>query len=165
MLDRARAGVANRYRTISAGLRRRYGSGRPDRARAAAGRRRVLQTLMIAVGLASLDRHAWGFGDDADGCAWITDLFSNPAAAQSLGRLYLASHAEEADSGFLTAMLFGLPHGQPWAGGAEGARRHLALEQRRDFAESRIAVVDGWILSRTEARICALVACLRASGC
>jgi len=31
------------------------------------------------------------------------------------------------------------------------------LEYARDFAEGRVVRVDGWILSRTEARLCAAV--------
>jgi hypothetical protein len=130
---------------------------------ASAGRRRVLQTLAIAVGLATLDRDKWRFGEAWDGSGWIGGLFSDPAAAQSLGRIYLATHLDEADSGVLTAMLFPSPMGRRRTGGARAARRHLASARRNDFAEGRIAVVDGWILSQTEARVCALVACSQVS--
>jgi hypothetical protein len=35
-------------------------------------------------------------------------------------------------------------------------RRALALRTRRDFAEGRTVRVEGWILSRTEARLYAI---------
>jgi hypothetical protein len=34
---------------------------------------------------------------------------------------------------------------------------HLAQLRQRDFEYGEIAVVDGWILARTEARACALL--------
>jgi hypothetical protein len=35
----------------------------------------------------------------------------------------------------------------------------IALQRQHEFAAGETVYVDGWILSRTEAQICALVAC------
>lgn len=35
-------------------------------------------------------------------------------------------------------------------------RRHLARAVREDFASGRVAQVEGWVLARTEARLCGL---------
>jgi hypothetical protein len=39
-------------------------------------------------------------------------------------------------------------------------RKMLLLQQRQDFEQGRIVMVQGWILSETEARLCALAAFL-----
>lgn len=45
------------------------------------------------------------------------------------------------------------------AGADERMLRHLLAQlQRRDFAEAHTVSVNGWLLSRTEARLCAIAA-------
>ena len=39
-----------------------------------------------------------------------------------------------------------------------GAARHVEAARRRDFATGEVLAVDGWVVARTEARLCALVA-------
>lgn len=69
-------------------------------------------------------------------------------AARALGRAYLAEHPEEA--GRLRALL--ARNATPLGAG------ELRARIRRDFEEVRLVRVRGWLLSRTEARLCALVA-------
>jgi len=69
-----------------------------------------------------------------------------------LGRSYLAARPFEADRAALARAL-----------GAVGAcapkiASRLELRRRRDFARGEIIVVEGWVLARSEARACALLA-------
>jgi hypothetical protein len=83
-----------------------------------------------------------------------------PSAA-AIGRAYLAHFPEEAEPSALTRRIVGdvasseaalmrLDDRSLW--------NRLAARRRADFAEGRLATVDGWLLSRTEARLCALAA-------
>lgn len=72
-----------------------------------------------------------------------------------LGRLYLAQVPQEADRGVLLALV---------AGGEAASRprydglwRIVAERRVLDMAAGDVAVVDGWILSKAEARFAALV--------
>jgi len=81
----------------------------------------------------------------------------DPAGARRIGVLYLERHPEEADPTLLEARI---------AEGAEldgvrcptTAATALAAAGRRDFREGRTVQVEGWVLGRTELRLCAWVA-------
>lgn len=87
----------------------------------------------------------------------LTALFVHRPSARAVGRAYLRTAPQEADAGTL---LHRLRAEAPDLFAAE--RRHLrqaaAERLRRDFAEGRTVTVRGWLLSRTEARLCALCA-------
>ena len=94
----------------------------------------------------------------SDACRRLVEsLFLDPDAAARLGRRYLVLHPHERD---VASMLDGLlePGERP---SRAGLRRRLRARQRHDFAGGVTVIVDGWILSRTEARLCAAVALLR----
>lgn len=78
---------------------------------------------------------------------------SDRASARRIGRAYLAAYPAEADAPRLTAQL-------AQALGAARGRRDLRLALRRavrdDMRHGRSVLVDGWVLARTEARLCAL---------
>jgi len=67
-------------------------------------------------------------------------------AATAVGEAYLARFPEEKKSLRLHLALAGV------------GPQNVNDVVRRDFAAGRIVQVDGWMLSRTEARLCALVA-------
>ena len=71
-----------------------------------------------------------------------------------VGRSYLKKVPDEANREKLAALLPSLK------GSKRLAARIRALRDRvaRDFAENRIVLLEGWLLSRTEARAAALVA-------
>ncbi|UEM22355.1 hypothetical protein JL100_006305 [Skermanella mucosa] len=83
-------------------------------------------------------------------------LLRSPAAARRIGRAYLETAADEADPAKLVTLIVG--------DGADGGTadgdllRHVAERQRADFAAGRTVKLDGWVLSRTEARLYALAA-------
>ncbi len=121
-------------------------------------RRRLIGTAALAAlpgGAWLLDR--WGAGESI--VARLAGLIERRADAQALGRAYLRLHPEEAAPEPLVEQLL------PGAGrGSESLRRlttsdlrEAARRQReRDFARGDTVVIDGWILARTEARLCAL---------
>ncbi len=78
----------------------------------------------------------------------IQALFDDLPAAQSLGRLYLAQNRDPAP------LLRPAPGSEP----AGAIRARVARCRARDFAAGDTAVLDGWIFSRTEARLLALAA-------
>ncbi len=82
--------------------------------------------------------------------AALLDLFDDPARARGLGRAYLATAATDANA-LAVAVMAGLP-------GTGRLRTEVATLIRADYAAGRIECVDGWLLSRTEARLCAIAA-------
>ena len=91
--------------------------------------------------------------DDA-AVAAIRALITHRADADQLGRAYLAMHRDERSSAALLRHLLGP---MPPASAAETPGR-IAARIRADYRAARTVTVEGWILSRTEARLCALVA-------
>ena len=91
----------------------------------------------------------------------LRDLLTHRASAARIGRAYLESEPHEADVGLLVRDL-----AADWPGGpaalAELPETTLARlvsdRTRRDFAEGETVMLDGWVLSRTELRLCALTA-------
>lgn len=90
----------------------------------------------------------------------LAGCLSHPGSARPVGARYLAGAPGEAHPLLLTALIAGSLHAVRAMAGADRQtlRRLLAARQRSDFASQHIVAVDGWILSRTEARLCALSA-------
>lgn len=129
-------------------------------------RRRFLAWLLgsLALGAPLASRLARAGGDlaDREALAWIDELIPHPESAARLGRSYLAAHPEHADRRLLLGNLeraatSGLgstnPPGDP-------AQRVAGLRQtvRHDYTRGEVVVVDGWLLSITEAQLYALTA-------
>lgn len=93
---------------------------------------------------------------DASLEAVVGELFSDVADAQVIGRRYLTLYPEKASRSVLLAelkMTYPLVAGQQ-------TRLKKTLSQRRQqqFLEGDTVIVDGWVLARCEAQICALLA-------
>lgn len=73
-------------------------------------------------------------------------------AAIPLGQLYLRSHKTEADLDVLADLLLERLQGTT----GNDLRRTLALAVQEDFERDDVVYLDGWLLSRTEVRLCAL---------
>jgi hypothetical protein len=123
-----------------------------------AARRRFLQAsgglvLACASGLAGalFDGEAADAGRSSD--QGLSELFRSPRKARALGERYLALHPEAAGRAALAARL-GLD-AAPIS--RASLRERLASLRERDFAQRRIVAIDGWILARSEAEICALL--------
>jgi hypothetical protein len=89
----------------------------------------------------------------------VLQMFAATASAVVLGRLYLNRYPEE-DS--LDALVLHLRLQTRNEGFADhdaelGAlHEHIRSQVRRDFESGNCVQIDGWVLSRTEARACAL---------
>jgi hypothetical protein len=99
-------------------------------------------------------------GDDLT--AWLRHARS----AAVVGREYLKIAPREADAAVLRHLI-GDDRAMAAATGrasARAMREHLRTRARQDFEDGRIVTLQGWILSVTEARLCALVALERPSA-
>jgi hypothetical protein len=84
------------------------------------------------------------------------DLFTDLDPPREIGHRYLQSFSHERNCRFLKRAITGDKQLQD----ARQLRTLLAQKREHDFRTGDIAIVDGWILSRTEARACALMALL-----
>lgn len=93
----------------------------------------------------------------------LENALSDAASARALGSAYLARHPEEADTAALARRVMALlaPYARPTAAGRELAEA-LARLRTTDFRRGDIVDLDGWVLSRSEVMVCALVAAVRA---
>lgn len=87
------------------------------------------------------------------GCGWWDEPDGTVAGIAAVGEAYLATAPGERDEAVLRAAL--PPHG---ADDPEAALAELAPAIAEDFATGRTVVLDGWLLSLTEARVAALAA-------
>lgn len=81
----------------------------------------------------------------------LTGLLADMASARQIGRAYLQGTPGDADRDCLTAQLVARLEG-------DVSRETLVACCRADFADGRTVMVNGWMLSQTEARLCALAA-------
>lgn len=91
----------------------------------------------------------------------LTHFFLHKESAKVIGVEYLRVAPMEADVQLLTGLIcsFEEKRRAEFAHADAGKLRILLLrQQRQDFERGRIVNVHGWILSRTEARLCALAA-------
>jgi hypothetical protein len=100
-----------------------------------------------AVGVAAAG--AWRLLDTS-GPGVLGDFFGDDEAARSVGEAYLTTHPEEAGK----ETLLGLLDFSPTTAAVSHQRLRAAV--RADYERSNLVLVEGWYLSRTEARICAL---------
>ena len=111
-------------------------------------RRRFGMTLLNCLALVTIPTDPRAETDDLASC------LADRASASAVGAAYLRMHPEHASRAVLLDHL-ALPDG------------HLSPEQiavaiecriRSDFVHQRTLVLDRWLLSRTEALVCALIA-------
>jgi len=122
-------------------------------------RRTMLISAAAATG-AAVACIAWRFSDDSSDDYLSPDLSRVFAGyklyAVSVGESYLQCTPHEADpivlAGLLKIDARRLPTDQA------ALRRFVRDRIREDFAEGRTTDVNGWILSSTEARLCAMTA-------
>jgi len=89
----------------------------------------------------------------------LADAFDNKTSARIVGGEYLRSHPAEADASWLADQIFqGDISSRIQYLGSEKADRKALIKRRiqEDFRLGRIVHVRTWMLSQTEARLCAL---------
>jgi hypothetical protein len=96
---------------------------------------------------------------------WLLALIGDPDATRRIGEAYLAGHEDEQDAGLLIALLRSSLADDAVPSEPEAvAPRERQMAMRRlieeEFRQERVVDVDGWILSRSEARLYALHAML-----
>ena len=125
-----------------------------------ATRRSLLALCGVVGAMAALGRrsHADPRMSDVDFAKCVSGLFSDLTGCKRLGWENLNSHTEEADIGILVALLCGPDFGVRRLVVPAILRRSIAQRCAQDFQNDRITHIDGWVLARTEARACALVA-------
>ncbi len=105
--------------------------------------------LALAAAYAALPRATLVFETD------VSNLGPASPALAALGRSYLAAYPDEGDAEKLLRGIAG-NRAQPCS---RAAWCDLIRERRADeFAHADTVIVDGWILARCEARLCALQA-------
>lgn len=76
---------------------------------------------------------------------------------EDLGRRYLATRPQEDDPARLRALLGLTGSLDPSRPGGAAERSDLRRRARDDYAAGRTVQINGWVVSRTEARQCALL--------
>lgn len=126
-------------------------------------RRRTFLLAAAASGLSLAGRSlgSWPFSQaplsESERLAALLDTES----ARVVGREYLRAFPAEASRGALTARVVEqLPGGiRAVASASDGRLRELLLRvTAEDFGDLRTVELRGWVLARTEARLCALAA-------
>lgn len=93
---------------------------------------------------------------EADANRCLLQIFSDLEAPRALGRRYLKSYPQESGrEQLLETLIDGTAPGDH-----EALRKRLARRRGQDFRNGNIVIVDGWILARTEAQVCALTTLL-----
>jgi len=127
-------------------------------------RRQALFVGLIPLAISVMPRtvaSALGVGDDVTG-KWaksldcFRDLFTDLGPPRAIGHRYLQHTSQERNRAFLQRAITGDNRLQDTG----QLRTLLAQKREHDFRTGDIVIVDGWVLSRTEARTCALVALL-----
>lgn len=80
--------------------------------------------------------------------ATLLRLFGKSASLREVGRIFNARQADAAAC--LLARLDGLE--------GSAVRLHVDALRKDDFAAGRVVVINGWVLARAEAEICAFIA-------
>jgi hypothetical protein len=128
-------------------------------------RRTVLAALAAGiVGAAIGLRLYWPGGNITREARRFAGILRHPDSAAWLGRFYLEVNPREADAALLVRLI-GAARGPALppvsAANDEALRADLNERIRNDFIYGNTVAVDGWLLSLTEARLCALVSLLQ----
>jgi hypothetical protein len=88
----------------------------------------------------------------------LLEVFPDTESARAIGAEYLAAWPEERDLSALLENLLESPAGDEVQADCDvdAWTRTLAARTKQDFEWLRVVKVDGWVLSRSEARLCAL---------
>ncbi len=82
--------------------------------------------------------------------------FCDEATLRELGRKYLARVPGEGSAKILLSRL--VADGPRRGADADEGASEMAIQAEQDFRTNKILIIDGWIISETEARQCALLA-------
>jgi hypothetical protein len=127
--------------------------------------RRALLLGAVGAAVSVVARPPWSWPSlltpDASPAERLAGLVAHRGSALAVGREYLRAAPAETDTGVLVSLLAeSLPGGMRTVERAADGRLRELLHgaTREDFDAERTVQVDGWVLARTEARLCGLVA-------
>ena len=121
-------------------------------------RRRFLWSMVAAIVTPCVAWLGWTASPHAQRRA-IEMLLGDLRGAREIGARYLALEPAERSADVLARHLLRDPHKIAFSVTDTAAlRQALAAGRTRDFASGDTVIIDGWILARTEARLCALAA-------
>jgi len=92
-------------------------------------------------------------GEFADG---LVRIFRDQRSARTIGREYLKGVPAEADKAHLVSLISQSRNQTPDLPGRLSLEEWISSRIREDFSSSKVVNVGGWVLSETEARICAI---------
>ncbi|MEM7114366.1 MAG: hypothetical protein AAF614_18170 [Chloroflexota bacterium] len=122
--------------------------------------RRDFLTLLLATGTAVLAQPTLGsLPHVLPDAGALTAIFRLPESAIAVGNTYLAQHPSSAVQ-LVTQLADQLVATTPnwYALGQTNIRQLLQEQIKQDFAAEKTVKLQGWLVSLTEARLCALVA-------
>jgi hypothetical protein len=121
----------------------------PEKAACDLGRRKYLRSITGFFGaLLLIPARASRGGSRTPLESWLqTHTLGDNSVLKRLGAAYLAAHPEERDRVHLSDLLAG--------DGTTSPRLRLVQAIARDWADHCVCLVDGWVLSRSESRLCA----------
>ena len=123
-------------------------------------RRMVLAAAPVAALLPFLPFRIAGAAAPSSFAALVGSVLTHGASAMAIGAAYLKSRTEELDAVALSMALqrtLALPKVASEEIGRAMFRDAVRRAARRDIRQGEIVEFDGAVLSRTEARLCALV--------
>lgn len=133
--------------------------------RAFATRRRLVAAILAGSVLPTILRH-WTLllpniqvTTQADSARKLVNVFHDKRSAAIVGAEYLRQVPYEADPGCLVCeILAGTPETRRGllSASLRILRESIRTKQRLDFEEGKVIYLHGWMLSVTEARLCAL---------
>lgn len=91
----------------------------------------------------------------------LTNFFQKKESAKLVGNEYLKLVPEEAEIGLLVNLLCNKNkkvYSNIQRENSEKVKEILLRQHQKDLEKGRIVILSGWILSETEARLCALIA-------
>jgi hypothetical protein len=121
--------------------------------------RRQLLITLASIPTAGWLKTTWSATDqDFALASKLTCVLKDRSSAQMIGMLYLKTTPDETN---IKQLLSRIRHTDPELE-IHAQNNHTALYKRikylqcKDFCEEHVVNIDGWILSQTEARLCAL---------
>ena len=121
-------------------------------------RRCILQQVAMTVSTVAVtlpthaDMHPTCISGDPDLCAAVDELIACPNSAAIIGEVYLTQFVEERSTDMLMSKIRESLRNDTKCIGTQALLRRI----REDFECGDIVNLHGWLLSRTEARVCAL---------
>jgi hypothetical protein len=131
------------------------------------GNRRQFLVTSLWLGLLAFIRpyHVWAVATERRShdsfSSTLVNILRHKESARIIGLQYLRVAPSEADAQRLVHLIcLGVAENQRsfYEADPERLREFLRLRMRRDFEEGQIIKLQGWMVSVTEARLCALTA-------